>query len=136
MTHTYKNRAPLYGAFLFFGSFALYLSTLAPTVTFWDSGELIAASCGLGISHQPGYPLFALAGKLFSLIPLGSAAYRLNLLSATFSALGVFIVYLVLLEINPSPAASSAALCALAAAVLAVVRTYWSQAVVTEVYAL
>jgi hypothetical protein len=139
---------------LFFGSFALYLYTLAPTVTFWDSGELIAASCGLGIAHQPGYPLFALTGKLFSLIPFGSAAYRLNLLSAAFSALGVFVVYLVLLEItgrqpaplslNPSSAQSGeedvapsgAAMCALAAFVLAAVRTYWSQAVVTEVYAL
>jgi len=167
---------------LFLGSFALYLSTAAPTVTFWDSGELVAASYTLGISHQPGYPFFCIAGKLFSFIPLGNIAYRLNLLSAVFSSLTVTVVYFTILDILrghdgvcvyntlPPPPCSGAphlsifrgfaalrwpikgggiyeassakhdilpiAIAALLALVLSVVRSFWSEAVVTEVYAL
>ena len=90
--------APYVGAFLFIASFALYLFTLAPTVTFWDSGELIAASWQMGISHQPGYPLFAVMGRLFSSLPFGSVAYRYNILSAFFSSLTVVFLYLAIRE--------------------------------------
>jgi len=117
------------------GAFGLYLATLAPTVTFWDSGELITAAYGLGISHQPGYPLYSLVGRAFSLLPFGSVAYRLNLLSAFFSALAVFIVYHVLLEIFDGAHAKTA-LSASLTLFLCAIRVFWSQAVVSEVYAL
>ena len=80
--------------FSFLINYLIYLLTLAPTVTFEDSGELIAAAYNLGIPHEPGYPLFSIIGKLFSLIPVGNVAYRLNLMSAFFSSLAaVFICY-------------------------------------------
>jgi hypothetical protein len=69
-------------------SFFLYWLTLAPTVTFEDSGELIAAAYTPGIPHQPGYPLFTLMGRIFSMLPFENIAYRLNLMSAFLSALG------------------------------------------------
>ena len=52
-------------------AFALYLVTLAPTVTLVDSGELIAAATLLDIPHPPGMPLYVLLGYLFSLLRLG-----------------------------------------------------------------
>jgi hypothetical protein len=70
----------------FAATFALYLSTLAPTVTFEDSGELITAAYGLGVPHPPGYPVFCIVGKVFSLLPVGNVAWRLNLMSAFFMA--------------------------------------------------
>lgn len=66
----------------------LHVYTLAPTVTFEDSGELIAAAAHLGIPHQPGYPLWTLLSHLFTWLPFGHIAYRVNMASAFFSASG------------------------------------------------
>src|SRR2546423_1656128 len=38
--------------------FVLYLVTLAPSVTMWDTGEYMAATKVLGVPHQPGNPFF------------------------------------------------------------------------------
>jgi hypothetical protein len=73
-----------------------YAVSLAPTVTFWDAGEFIAAARTLGIPHPPGTPLFVLIGHVWgALLPFGDYAQRLNLLSATLSALGGGCFFLV-----------------------------------------
>lgn len=73
-----------------------YVITLAPTVTFWDAGEFIAAAKTLGIPHPPGTPLFVLIGHLWGTwLPFGEFAQRTNLLSATLSALGAGCFFLV-----------------------------------------
>ena len=51
-------------------------------ITWYDSGELVAAAFHLGLSHPPGQPLYGLLGKLASLMPIGSVAFLCNLLSA------------------------------------------------------
>lgn len=77
----------------FFFPFSVYLITLAPDVTFIDSGELAAVASKLGIAHPTGYPLFTVLGKIFTLIPIGEEVYRLNLMSAVISSLAVLMFF-------------------------------------------
>lgn len=137
-----RDRAPVAGAFLFLTVFGMYLFTLAPTVSFWDSGELIAAAYSLGVTHQPGYPFYCMTAKLFSFIPAGNIAYRANLMSAVLSALTVYVVYASILAIfrmrsdgGAPSGVSTVATAAGLACVVAATRLFWSQAVVSEVYA-
>jgi hypothetical protein len=119
-----------------------YYLTLAPTIT-WehdgtDSGDLVAAAYTLGIAHPPGYPLYMLLGKLFTFLPVGEVAYRLNLMSAVSAAAGVALVYLIALLLQPETAdmVSSVIIAAASALLLAFSHTFWSQAIIAEVYTL
>jgi len=132
----------------------VYLATLARQVTETDSGELAAAAATLGIAHPPGYPLFTLAGWLLSWLPVGSIAFRIGLVSALAAAGAALVIFRLGLAVGTSvatraptdgetgrPAATGTnvalAMAALAAALLvAFGRTFWSQAVIVEVYGL
>ena len=111
--------------------FSVYLFTLAPTVFIEDSGELITATTQLGIAHPPGYPLYTILGKFFSLIPVGSLAWRVNMMSAFFGSLAVSILFLIVKKITNSRAISFSA-----ALLLAFNPIYWSQSIFAEVYTL
>ena len=71
-------------------AFILYLFTLAPTVMWYDMGEFALGSYVLGIGHDPGYPLYMILGKLFTLLPIGDVAYRVNLMSAAWGSARYF----------------------------------------------
>ena len=91
------SRSPYAAAFGVTGLVLLgYLLTLAPTVTFWDAGEFIAAAKTLGIPHPPGTPLFVLIAHVWAMLfPIGEYAFRTNLLSALLSALGAGCFFLI-----------------------------------------
>jgi hypothetical protein len=105
--------------------------TTCPTVFGYDSAELTIGASTLGLLHSPGYPLYTLLGKLFSLVPLGGVAYRINLMSAVFGALGVAALYGCSWSLTRSRLAAAAGALAFGFG-----YTYWSQSVVAEVYAL
>lgn len=118
-------------------AFALYLATMAPDLS-WanqatDGGELITAAATLGVAHPPGYPLYILAGKLFSALPFGTVAFRLNLLSAVSLSLAVGLLALTGSRLSPTTGGRTAAAAAL---LFAVTPLVWGQALVAEVYAL
>src|SRR5437762_4909974 len=71
----------------------LYSLTAARDIVVGDSPELIMAAATLGVAHPPGYPLFTMLGHVFSLMPLGSIPFRVNLLSVICDALAVGVVY-------------------------------------------
>ncbi|MBW1744598.1 MAG: DUF2723 domain-containing protein, partial [Deltaproteobacteria bacterium] len=80
----------------------VYLYTTCPTVYLGDSGELTAAAFSLGIPHNSGYPLYALIGKLFCMVPLGPVGFRMNLMSSMFAVLTVWLVYSLIVKITTS----------------------------------
>jgi Protein of unknown function (DUF2723) len=95
--------ATLAGAGLvFLVSLVVYRLALAPTVTLVDSGELIVAARFLGVAHPPGFPLYLIFAHLFSLLPIGSIAVRINLASATFGAFACGMLTLVAVELIAS----------------------------------
>jgi len=122
-----------------------YVITLAPTVTFWDAGEFIAAARTLGIPHPPGTPLFVMIGHVWAaLVPLADYAQRLNLLSAVMGACAAGCFFLVAEAtlghaLAGTPPATERALRlsgALAASLVAAFTfTMWQNSVETEVYA-
>ncbi|HIJ88747.1 MAG TPA: DUF2723 domain-containing protein [Desulfuromonadales bacterium] len=74
--------------------FAVYMGTLAPSVTFFDSGEFLTATASLGSAHSPGYPLFLMYAKPFTWLPLGNIAFRVNVATAVSSSLACLVVYI------------------------------------------
>src|SRR5574341_1963247 len=59
---------------------AVYIRTLCPTIYTSGAGENVTAVATLGVPHPPGFPLFCILGKLFTvLVPAGSVAFRINL---------------------------------------------------------
>ncbi|HUX76927.1 MAG TPA: DUF2723 domain-containing protein [Anaerolineae bacterium] len=130
------------GIALALGSLLLYVKTAAPTLLMADPAEFQLACNILGVVHPTGYPLYVIVGWLWShLLPLGDAAYRINLLSALFAAAAVGLTYLLVLKVLTAalpgrPEAQTRSVAILATLTLAVSRTFWSQALRAEVYAL
>ena len=76
---------------------------LAPSIFTGDSADATIASYVLGIPHPPGFPVYAWIGHLFTFIPVGDIAYRVNLMSAFFGALVIPIVYMIIRLSAPQP---------------------------------
>jgi hypothetical protein len=109
----------------------LHLRTLAPTVYNLDSAEFATAGATLGIPHPPGYPLYVLLAKVFSFVPLGDLAYRINLMSVFFAAVALVFVHLTVRRLTHSNLAALGATW-----ILGLSFPFWSDAVVAEVYTL
>jgi len=120
---------PWAGISLFLLTFLVYLRTLAPGVYGFDSAELATGVFTQGIVHPPGYPLYLLVGKLFTFLPVGDVAYRLNLMSAFFASLTVVLLYQVIANILGNRFAAW-----VAAFLFAVSNYFWQMALVAEVY--
>ena len=115
----------------------LYLRTLAPTVLYYDYPSMRDASAlqvkayVLGIPDITGYPTYTMLTHLFTYLPFGEPAYRMNLGSAVYAAGAVFLVYLVCLRLTRSVVPSVAG-----ALLFGTSETFWSQALIAEVYTL
>ena len=74
-------------------AFVVYAASAYPSFAPRDSADLAHAAITLGVAHPPGYPLYALLGRLWlAVMPFGDAAWRLNLLSALAGALAASLL--------------------------------------------
>jgi 4-amino-4-deoxy-L-arabinose transferase-like glycosyltransferase len=117
---------------IFVLALAIYNATLTPSLSYKsaDGNELATVCYTLGLAHSTGYPLYTWLGKLFTFIPVGDEAHRVNLMSAVLGAAGVALLYLIMLTITRRRLPS-----AFTALLFAFSLTFWSQAVIAEVYA-
>ena len=134
---------------------ALYLRTLLPSVGQADTFEFQVVVPRLAVAHPTGYPLYVLLGKLFTLLPVGNVAWRMNLASAVYATAAVLVLYALLLRLaaprqdlaRPGRRQAHSARrtgqtttrwlpAFVAALAFAFSSTFWSQAVIAEVYTL
>ena len=111
-------------------AFALYLRTLVPYLLPSDSGEFQVLVHQLGAAHTTGYSTYLLLGHLFErALPWGDVAWRVNLFSAVMAAVTVALVYAAGKVLTGNRLAAMVGALGLAAG-----ATFWSQAIIAEVY--
>jgi hypothetical protein len=112
-------------------AFTLYRSTLLPGADFGDTGSFQTMAGSPLITPRDGYPLYFAIGSLALWGTGAEPAHALNLASAAEAALACGLLVLVGVELSGSLAAAASA-----ALLFAASYTFWSQAVIAEVYAL
>ena len=113
------------------GSLIVYRSTLLPGIAFGDWGEMQTVPNVLGVAHPTGYPTYVVLGWLAQLVPIGSVAFRANLLSAILVALTVATLSVILLRLEVR-----ASLATVGSLAFGAIGTVWAAATVAEVNAL
>ncbi len=138
-------------AAVFAAALAVFLLTVAPTISFWDSGEFITCARIMGVPHPPGAPLLTLLGRVMSIVPFydfrgygfDHIAWRVNLIAVLTAAFTVLLGYLVTAGLirRMKPWSGKAAddwpgifAAAVSALVAAFSHQFWENAVETETY--
>lgn len=75
---------------------SVYVMTMEPTGSFWDTGEFISTAYKLQIPHPPGAPMFVLLGRLFIVLfgdNPATAALGVNFMSAIASGFTILFLF-------------------------------------------
>ena len=113
------------------GAFALYRATLLPSLDFGDTAAFQDAGGALEITPRQGYPLYFAIGNLVVWLAGGEPAFGMNLASAICAALACGLLTWLAADLTTSLLAG-----VFTGALFAASYTFWSQAVIAEVYAL
>ena len=121
----------------------VYANTLAPDIT-WanrgaDGADLIAATITGGVPHPSGYPTYMVLARLFQLIPIGSLAFRTNLMSAVIAILTALLISDLArrsVAVKDGQAWLPDGMGFITGLAFGLSPLFWSQAVITEVYTL
>lgn len=111
------------------GALSIYLRTLAPDILYGDSAEFQTLAYTLGVAHPTGYSMYMFMARLLGYLPIGTLAWRINLLSAVAAAgtvAGIFLLGCYVTKRRLAAVFGSFA--------LLISYTFWSQAVIAEVY--
>lgn len=136
-----KRSDLIYSIGLFITIFVVYALTVAPDVSFTDSGELAGVCVHLGIAHPTGYPLFTIIGHLWTMLPLpATEIYSLNLLASLLTTLASVVFFynirLILNSIDEKNETSINIISLIGALSHGFALTIWEQALSIEVYCL
>jgi len=112
-------------------SFLLYYSTLLPGLDFGDTASFQAGVGEIELTPRQAYPLYYALGNLALALSGSEPARALNLASAVAAAFAVAIFVWVAADLTGSLAAAAAAGLWLAGS-----YTFWTQAIIAEVYTL
>ncbi len=126
-----RRRAAIVALVPFVAAMAAFSFTVAPSIYPGDSPEFTAAAHVLGVPHPPGYPHYVVLGKIAGFLPLGNAAFRLNLLSALGTAAASSVFALLAFRLTGLASAS-----VLGAVLMAFSADVWAQSGSAEVYTL
>jgi transmembrane protein TMEM260 (protein O-mannosyltransferase) len=109
---------------------AIYVATLLPGLGGTeDTAKFQYVGPALGTAHDPGYPLYMIASWAASKLPIGTLAYRVNLLSGFWGAAAAAFVFLVMRRL-----AVPRALAVGVALGLGLGRAFWEHSTYAEVY--
>jgi hypothetical protein len=111
-------------------SFSVYLRTMLPGLGgYGDSSKLQFIGRIVGLPHPTGFPLYVLVNALFSRLPWGTLAWRVNFMSVFFGALTVTAVCTIVSRLTKNPLAAL-----IVSLIFAFSFTFWSVCLVAEVY--
>jgi hypothetical protein len=119
----------------------VYLNSMAPGLT-WandgsDGGDLVTAAATGGVAHPTGYPVYLLIARLFQSLPVGSLAFRTNLMSVFATGIAALIIYdLIIRSVKTNKGNDNWPAGLASAYAFGLSPLIWSQTVITEVYAL
>ncbi|WP_196891043.1 glycosyltransferase family 117 protein [Aureivirga marina] len=147
---TFKKLNNLVGWLVFLVALFTFVSTLEPTVSFWDSGEYISTSVNLSIGHPPGSPMYQMLGAFFAMFASDSThvAYMVNMMSAIASAFTILFLFWTIsllarkmVTIDKDKVFDSTGLAVVGSAAIGALTftfsdSFWFNAVEAEVYAM
>ena len=108
----------------------VYAATLLPGLGGTeDTAKFQYVGPALGTPHDPGYPLYMIASWAASKLPVGTLAYRINLLSAFWGAAAAAFVFLIMRRL-----AVPRGLAFAVAVGLGLGRGFWEHSTYAEVY--
>jgi hypothetical protein len=131
----------LLGLLIFLICLAVYNATLTPSLSYKspDGNEMATVPYILGLAHMTGYPLYTWLGKLFSFLPIGDVAHRMNLMSAIMGSGGVVLLFFIIREFTDELVGDRKWISRLGSLTGALIfgfsLTFWSQTGIAEVYA-
>ena len=110
----------------------VYLLSMPRTITLEDAGLFQMVCHEGGISHPPGYPTFTLACQALTSLPFyPDGVVGLNALSALFASLAVVMTATIIWQLTGNRSLSM-----IAGLAYGLSATFWSQAIIVEVYSL
>ena len=92
--YIFKNYIYIFYFLSFIVPFFIFLRTMNPTSFGWDTTWFHIQVPLLYVGQPTGFPIAFLTGKVFSYLPIGTMAFRLNMYSVFWGAMTIFVIFL------------------------------------------